>query len=196
MFKKNSHVRINCSFGSVLALLLLPALLGLKVSGALINLPGRSSSEWTFIGKANTQNGTNSTTIEGGYMVNNKIWTNSEISFDARAPAGTEQVQIWAGFYFRDRDSRYVFALRGGHDNDLYLARYAPCIFRFVLLGSFEKDSQTGVIRPVATGRMTVRTGTSAPGIRCGVMRPLAGSVRAHCPKLEPLLEHDNSKIS
>src|ERR1700728_2745861 len=70
-----------------------------------------------------------------------------------------------------------------------------PCIFTLSLLGSLKKEGQAGVIRPVATGRMTVRTGTSAPGIRCGVMRPLAGSVRAHCPKLEPLLEHDNSKI-
>ncbi|MBW8869995.1 MAG: hypothetical protein JF563_04350, partial [Acidobacteriales bacterium] len=50
----------------------------------------------------------------------------AEITFRARTPAGAEQVQIWAGFHFRDRNSRYVFALRGGNDNDLYLARYAP----------------------------------------------------------------------
>ncbi len=71
----------------------------------------------------------------------------------------------------------------------------ALCIFRFVLLGSFEKESQAGVIRPVATGRMTVRVGTSALGIRFDVMRPEACFTRAHCPKLEPLLEHDNLKI-
>src|ERR1700677_538992 len=70
-----------------------------------------------------------------------------------------------------------------------------PCIFRFVLLGSFEKGSQAGVIRPVATGRMMVRVGTFAPGIRFDVMRPGACFTRAHCPKLEPLFEHDNSKI-
>jgi hypothetical protein len=70
-----------------------------------------------------------------------------------------------------------------------------PCIFRFVLLGSFEKDGQAGVIRPVATGRMTVRVGTFVPGIRFDVMRPGACFTRAHCPKLEPLFEHDNSKI-
>jgi hypothetical protein len=68
----------------------------------------------------------------------------------------------------------------------------APCISPFVLLGSFVRRSQAGVIRPVATGRMTVRAGTSAPGIRNCVMRPLARSARALCPKLEPLLEHDN----
>jgi hypothetical protein len=70
-----------------------------------------------------------------------------------------------------------------------------PCIFQFVLLGSFEKDSQAGVICPVATGQMTVRVGTFAPGIRFSVMRPGACFTRAHCPKLEPLVEHDNSKI-
>ena len=71
----------------------------------------------------------------------------------------------------------------------------APCIFTLSLLGSFEKDSQAGVIGPVATEPMTVRVGTFAPGIRFGVMRPVACFTRAHCPKLEPLFEHDNSKI-
>jgi hypothetical protein len=72
---------------------------------------------------------------------------------------------------------------------------FAPCISPFVLLGSFEKGSQAGVIRPVATGRMTVRAGTFAPHIRFDVMRSVARSACAYCPKLEPLLEHDNLKI-
>jgi len=42
---------------------------------------------------------------------------------------------------------------------------------------------------------MMVRVGTFAPGIRFDVMRPGACFTRAHCPKLEPLFEHDNSKI-
>ena len=70
------------------------------------------------------------------------------------------------------------------------------CIFRFVLLGSFERGGQAGVVRPVATGRTTVRAGTLVPRIRFGVMRPVARSARAHCPKLEPLLEHDNCPSS
>ena len=69
---------------------------------------------------------TNSTIVTGGCVMSDQAWDDAEIRFQARAPAGTEQVQIWAGFRCRDRDSRYVFALRGGHDNDLYLARYAP----------------------------------------------------------------------
>ena len=72
----------------------------------------------------------------------------------------------------------------------------APCISLFVLLGSFERSSQAGVIGPVATGPMTARVGTSAPCIRRGVMRSVARSARAHCPKLEPLLEHDPDRSS
>lgn len=47
-----------------------------------------------------------------------------EISFSARASEGTEQVQIWSGFGFQDRDNRYALGLRGGNNNDLYLCRY------------------------------------------------------------------------
>ncbi len=54
----------------------------------------------------------------------------------------------------------------------------APCISLFVLLGSFEKDGQAGVICPGATGQMTARVGTSAPSIRCDVMRSVARSTR------------------
>jgi hypothetical protein len=64
--------------------------------------------------------------IAGGFAVENKSFEDAEIKFRAKAPLGTEQVQIWGGFRYRDRDSRYVFALRGGNDNDVYLARYAP----------------------------------------------------------------------
>jgi hypothetical protein len=72
----------------------------------------------------------------------------------------------------------------------------APCISLLVLLGRLVKDSQVGVIRPVATGRMMVHVGTSAPRIRFDVMRSVARSTCALCPKLEPLLEHDNCKSS
>jgi hypothetical protein len=41
-----------------------------------------------------------------------------------------------------------------------------------------------------------VRVGTNAASIRFCVMRAEARFTRAHCPKLEPLLEHDNRKSS
>ena len=57
-------------------------------------------------------------------MIAQKPWSDCEFSFAARAPQDTSQVQIWAGIKCRDRDSRYVFAVRGGNNDDLYLARY------------------------------------------------------------------------
>lgn len=50
-------------------------------------------------------------------------WKDYEIQFNARTPANESQVQIWAGFRASDRNDRYVIALRGGAQNDLYLAR-------------------------------------------------------------------------
>ncbi len=55
-----------------------------------------------------------------------KSWKDYQMSFRARAPQNAEQVQIWAGFRCKDRDHRYVVGLRGGNNDDLYLARYAP----------------------------------------------------------------------
>ena len=71
-----------------------------------------------------------------------------------------------------------------------------PCIFVIVLLGRLERESQAGVLRPVATGRRKARVRTLTPRIRFCVMRRKARSTCAHCPKLEPLLEHDNHKSS
>src|SRR5665213_3464848 len=86
------------------------------------NLPGM----WDPVGRAQIQTTARSAIIEGGYVVNRASWQDAKITFRARAPAGTKEVQLWTGFRFRDRDSRYVLALRGGNDNDVYLARYAP----------------------------------------------------------------------
>jgi len=47
-----------------------------------------------------------------------------EFSFKAKALGEGDNVQIWSGFGFDNRDNRYVLGLRGGHSNDLYLAKY------------------------------------------------------------------------
>ncbi len=80
---------------------------------------------WTAVGRAQIQTTPQSVILTGGYLVNRTVQGDAEITFRARAPLKASQVQIWAGFRCRDRDSRYVFALRGGNDNDIYLARYA-----------------------------------------------------------------------
>ncbi len=88
--------------------------------------PSTFPGNWKFIGRTSVQTTSNSICLSGGYVMNDQELDDAEISFQARAPLGTEQVQIWAGFRCQNRDSRYVFALRGGNDNDVYLARYAP----------------------------------------------------------------------
>src|SRR5260370_124655 len=107
----------NCLFlcGLLLSLLSLPGLF-VSAAGAPVRMPSDWPGGWSLIGRTKIQANTNSVIVEGGYAVNDKELKDAEISFCARAPMGTEQVQIWAGFRFRDRDSQYVFALRGGNN--------------------------------------------------------------------------------
>ena len=93
---------------------------------AELALPADLPGEWHLVGRTTIQTNADSVVLQGGYAVANEDWSNAEMSVRMRAPAGAEQVQLWGGCRFRDRDSRYVFALRGGHDNDIYLARYEP----------------------------------------------------------------------
>ena len=88
--------------------------------------PADWPNQWTLIGRANVQTTPQSVIIAGGYAVNRAVYDAAQMSFRARVPVSAGQVQIWAGFRYRDRDSRYVVAMRGGNDNDIYLARYAP----------------------------------------------------------------------
>lgn len=89
-------------------------------------MPGTIPGNWNLIGRVQFKSTPDSIVLSGGYAVERRQWGDAEVSFRARAPQGTEQAQIWAGLRCKDRDSRYVFALRGGDDNDVYLARYAP----------------------------------------------------------------------
>ncbi|NHA02398.1 glycoside hydrolase family 2 [Mucilaginibacter sp. HC2] len=50
-------------------------------------------------------------------------WKNYEISFKARVPDTAKQVQICAGFRAGNRDDRYMLMLKGGIQQDIYLAR-------------------------------------------------------------------------
>lgn len=53
-------------------------------------------------------------------------WNDYELSFRARAPEDAAQAQIWASVRRTARDSRYVIGVRGGNNNEIYIARYAP----------------------------------------------------------------------
>lgn len=81
---------------------------------------------WRTFGRIMMRRLHDSVLIADGFAVHDGVQGDCEFSFSARAPEGAEEVQIWAGIRCRDRDSRYVFALRGGNNDDLYLARYAP----------------------------------------------------------------------
>lgn len=48
---------------------------------------------------------------------------NYEFSFKARSSDKEKEVQIWSGFRASNRNDRYILGLRGGIQNDLYLAR-------------------------------------------------------------------------
>lgn len=69
--------------------------------------------------------------IDGGMLVTrgayagfgDSTWSDYAFSVDARVPAAASQVEIWCGFRAHDRKQRYVLGLRGGSQQDLYLAR-------------------------------------------------------------------------
>jgi len=81
---------------------------------------------WKTFGRIVLRRLQDSVLIEDGFAVHEEAQGDCEFSFFARAPEIAAEVQIWAGIRCRDRDSRYAFALRGGNNDDLYLARYAP----------------------------------------------------------------------
>lgn len=81
--------------------------------------------QWDAYGRLSRQENVGSMVLEDGFLISKQQWGDTDFSFQARAPEGVE-VQIWAGLRCRDRDSRYVFGLRGGNNDHVYLARYAP----------------------------------------------------------------------
>lgn len=63
-------------------------------------------------------------TVTDGWVTDSTVsMENLALEFSARSPEDALQVQIWAGFRHYSRDYRYVVALRGGNNNDIYLAR-------------------------------------------------------------------------
>lgn len=100
-----------------------------EMLASVFHIPDRppvNREQWRTFGRIVLRKLDDSVWIEDGFAVHDGVQGNCEFSFSARAPEGVEEVQIWAGVRCRDRDSRYVFALRGGNNDDLYLARYAP----------------------------------------------------------------------
>lgn len=85
---------------------------------------GLSPDAWKSYGRIVLQFLSDSVIVRDGFAMEAKTWEDCVYSFEARAPQDVAQVQIWAGIKCRDRDNRYVFALRGGDNDDMYVARY------------------------------------------------------------------------
>jgi beta-galactosidase len=96
------------------------------LSATDVALPAAFPGTWSTVGRVAPQNTSDSVTLQDGFIASKETWGDCEFTFHARAPQEAGQVQIWAGLRGRDRDSRYIFGLRGGNNNDVYLARYAP----------------------------------------------------------------------
>jgi len=96
------------------------------LSATEVALPPVFPGRWDSVGRSSPQITADSVTLQDGFIVSKESWSDCDFTFRAQAPQGSSQVQIWAGIRGRDRDSRYIFGLRGGDNNDVYLARYAP----------------------------------------------------------------------
>ena len=70
--------------------------------------------KWQAFGRASITVNSKSVTIGNGYVADLKPMADCEMSFRARALPEKEPVQIWGAIRAKDRDSRYVFGLRGG----------------------------------------------------------------------------------
>ncbi|MDR2462384.1 MAG: hypothetical protein LBD30_01215, partial [Verrucomicrobiales bacterium] len=93
------------------------------VAGQALDL----TSDVTPIGRIISESGKKgAVTVSDGWLLSKNSWGDVEFTISARAPKRAGQAQIWAAFRAADRDRRYVFGLRGGANNDVYLARYAP----------------------------------------------------------------------
>ncbi len=86
----------------------------------------QSIGAWQRFGRLSLRRERDSFILRDGFLASRQAWRNVDFSFAARTPHNVDQVQIWAGIRCRDRDSRYAFGLRGGNNDDIYLARYAP----------------------------------------------------------------------
>jgi hypothetical protein len=101
-----------------------------EIPGALSSIlqaqisPGTNTPQWKSYGRIVLQHLQDSIIVQDGFTIEQRQYGDCEFSFDGRAPQDVPEVQIWSGIKCRDRDSRYVFALRGGNNDDLYLARY------------------------------------------------------------------------
>ncbi|HEX4084912.1 MAG TPA: glycoside hydrolase family 2 TIM barrel-domain containing protein [Chthoniobacteraceae bacterium] len=113
-------------FTSVFAILTAVAALQGPLSAAEVSLPPSIPGHWETIGRLALTTGTDSITVGNGYVADLTPLGDCSMTFRARMPESSGNVQIWAAIRMKDRFSRYAFALRGGVEPEITLARYAP----------------------------------------------------------------------
>jgi len=103
-----------------------PAGLLTALAGELPANPSAASSleGWEHFGRLEIASSFDSVILTNGYIVSPDRYTDAELSFRARAPENASEVQIWAGLRWTSRDTRYMFGLRGGNNDDLYIFRH------------------------------------------------------------------------
>jgi hypothetical protein len=83
-----------------------------------------SSLQLTTVGRGECTVKNGILTSQGSYACfGEAAGSDYSIEFDAMTPASEQQVQIWAGFRHFNRSDRYIFGMKGGLSDELYLSR-------------------------------------------------------------------------
>lgn len=106
------------------SLLILSLLAGLQLWAQGLEF----DKNWKKVGRGDADVQPSQVVLKDCWLVNqDELPTNNfEYRFSAKGAKNSEQVQIWAGWAFENRDKRYAFGLRGGNNNDLYFVHYEP----------------------------------------------------------------------
>jgi len=89
------------------------------------DIPSFEKDNWQIIDRGNVEFSGKKVEIKDCFItLLNKSYQNFSFEFDAKMSTKTDEVQIWSGFGFQDRDTYYSVGLRGGNHDDLYLCRY------------------------------------------------------------------------
>jgi hypothetical protein len=121
---------VSCGFrrGFALVWVLLSVVIFPSIGGAqifndsfdAINL----DSTWTKVDRGDISNDNGILSMKECYVTAGEMdWKNYKMEFKARAPESASEVRIFTSFRYNSDKSRYVFGLRGGNNNDLFLSR-------------------------------------------------------------------------